>query len=217
MAIDSTKARLDNRAPKILVLAAQVDEEVRRKSNVGQGVRGQSNGGQDQKWPTDVELRRTKDDNVRLSVGAEFRIVNEGDRSVLVRVAGDVDPFLGPGTQTVDGEVHVWLKPEQTCSFYLRSSRSLADWAKVWEARLRGESDQGRASGSIICNDPYDEGVVDRWAIQFHGYPVKPKRYDVAAWVVRTGKADPPVVRSFVHPQEREYFVSKRKNLRLEE
>ncbi len=209
MAIDSTKARLDNRAPKLLVLATDTDSDVRGKSDVGQ----------DQKWPTDAELRRTRDDNVRLSVGAVFRIVNEGDRSVLVRVQGDVDYFraIGPRFNRVDGELHTWLNPEQSCVFRLRSSRPLQEWAEIWQARQQGLSDPACTNGTIICSDPYDEGVVDRWDIQFHGYPVESRLGDVAAWVVRTGETDPPVVRATVYPQEREYFVSKRRNLRLED
>jgi hypothetical protein len=97
VAVEATKARLDARAPRLLVTAALAESEVARGRS-GSGIRQVG-----APWPGDREFRRTEDDYQVLAVGAQIDITNEGDRSVNVWIDGStllLRPSIPPAKQS---------------------------------------------------------------------------------------------------------------------
>ncbi|WP_158852820.1 hypothetical protein [Saccharothrix deserti] len=210
LAIDSTKARLDARAPRLLVTAAPTHGEV---------VMGPSGSGQPRPWPVDRTFRRTEDDYQYLLTGAQVDIKNEGDRSQRVGIDANEVTLLRPENGNITpngGRITVLLAPGESCEFRLADQRTLQQWSEVWEARRGGEAAAGKTGGEVICSDPYDEGIVDRWKIELYSYPVEPILNDLAGWRIRNGQTDPPIVTTYISQQTREYYLSKQGNRKLE-
>jgi hypothetical protein len=209
LAIDSTKTRLDARAPRLLVKSAPTHAEV---------VMGPSGSGDPQPWPLDRHFRRTEDDHVSLILGAQIDVTNEGDRSQKVWIDGNVEllrPEGGNLTPT-GGRITVFLGPGERCEFRLTESRTLKEWTESWQARQRGDTGPSMSTGHVICSDPYDEGVVDRWELQLFGNPVKQIQNDLAGWRIRNGHTNPSVAEVAVRQQTREYYLSKHEDKKLE-
>lgn len=208
LAIDSTKARLDARAPRLLVRAAPV---------IGEVVMGKSGSGLPQPWPLDRQFRRTEDDHVTLLVGAQIDVKNEGDRSQRIWIDGNAALLRPEGANLTpnSGRITISLGPGESCEFRLTEARPLHQWAACWEARKQSNLDPAKSVGEVICSDPYDEGVVDRWRIELYGYPVESIPNDLAGWKIRNGQTNPPVVEAVVMQQVRDYFISKIEDRKL--
>lgn len=209
VAVDSTKARLDARAPRLWVRAASTRDEV---------VMGHGGSGFLQPWPIERTFRRTDDDYQQLILGAQVDVKNEGDRSQRVWIDGDAALLRPEGgdISTSPGRITVFLNPGESCEFRLTISKPLHEWAAAWDARKAGNTDAAKTVGHVICSDPYDEGVIDRWAIELWAYPVENIPGDLAGWKIRNGATNPPVVDVAVLQQTRDYYLSKHENRRLE-
>lgn len=210
METNSTKSRLDERAPKLLVAP-----EFSAEDKVTKGI------GSAEEFPEWHELRHTRDDGQRLATGAGFVITNEGDRSVEVylKIEGEIS-FVEPADSDVPresyGKRHLWLAPKGSCRFRISKASPLVEWINAWEAHKNGDETLSRIFCNVSCSDPYDEGVIDKWICEVYCYPVSPSEDDVAAWIVRNRyMMSPPPARGSVIPQQREYFLSKQADERL--
>jgi hypothetical protein len=147
---------------------------------------------------------------------SKVRCFPEGDRSVSLTIDGAVK-LLRPDASAVrieGNQITVALEPGASCEFRLEDARILADWATQRQGRDSGTAAIPEAA-ELICSDPYDEGIIDRWRLETFSYPVQPKSGDVAAWLLRPPLSDPPVIMSHVGPTRREYYVSKQDDRRL--
>ncbi len=229
LAIDSTKARLDARAPRIFVRSAPTQGEV---------VMGRSGSGLPQPWPIDRTFRRTEDDYTTLLVGAQIDVTNEGDRSQRIciigavgasaptlvssgskraRVGGYIELLRPEGANLTPNsdQVTIFLAPGESCEFRLTEARTVQQWATCWDAHTKGDANPSKSIGQVTCSDPYDEGVIDRWTIELYGYPIEPIPNDLAGWKVRNGQKNPQVAEVAVMQQERAYYLSKKENREL--
>jgi hypothetical protein len=229
LAIDSTKARLDARAPRLLINAPSTHGEV---------VMGRQGSGIPQPWPLDRQFRRTEDDFTTLLVGTQIDVKNEGDRSQRICIIGAVGssaPMLvssgskrariggyiellrpeGANLTPNSDQVTIFLSPGERCEFRLMEARTVEQWAACWDAREEGDTNPSKSVGQVTCSDPYDEGVVDRWTIELYGCPIEPIPNDLAGWRIRNGQANPSVVEVVVLQQERAYYLSKNENREL--
>ncbi|MDZ5444737.1 hypothetical protein U2F26_18640 [Micromonospora sp. 4G57] len=88
----------------------------------------------EEKWvawtdPADV-LRRTRDDAVRIKIGADFEILNEGNASVYIRFIGR---YLQAGEEYrfLEGdEPRVFLAPGETTVRRLQGEATLERWSR---------------------------------------------------------------------------------------
>jgi hypothetical protein len=206
---EAIKTRLDARAPKLTVTASSAKGEVAR----GRPLR--DSGRLENAWPREREFRRTADDYKYLSLGAQFGVQNEGDRTVRVTVSGSIHwlrPNLNIAERISEDAVAVDLAPGDACEFRLEDGRPLHEWVEAWEGRRSGDNRHAIRPGRVSCSDPYDDGVIDQWTLEVVAYPVEPKPDDLAAWVLRPTINEPdgpPVVSAFVLPQQRRYYLSK--------
>ena len=208
LAIDSTKARLDARAPRIWVRSAPTQGEV---------VMGKSEVGLPQPWPLEQTFRRTEDDHKTLLVGAQIDVTNEGDRSQRICIAGNVQLLRPEGANLTpnSGQITVFLGPGKSCEFRLMEAGHVDSWAANWDSYQKGDVHLCKSIGQVTCSDPYDEGVIDRWTIELYGYPIEPIPNDIAGWKIRNGQTNPPVVEVVVMQQVRAYYISKNENREL--
>lgn len=208
LAIDSTKARLDARAPRILVRSASTQGEV---------VMGKSGSGLPQPWPLERTFRRTEDDHVTLLVGAQIDVKNEGDRSQRICVDGNVQLLRPEGANRTpnSGQLTVFLAPGESCEFRLVEVGTVEHWAAIWDEHQKGDTVLGKCIGQVTCSDPYDEGVIDRWTVELYGYPIERIPNDLAGWKIRNGQTNPPVVDMVMRQQERAYYLSKNEDREL--
>jgi len=199
MSVEATKTRLDARAPRLRVLF---------RSSYDDPVRAWGGSGEPEPWPTSEILRQPKHDRQRFVLAAEFVVMNEGDRSVEISLTGPINWSFRDGRDPSNDAIV--LPPGKSNAFWLRDVRPLSDWVQNWQAYERGVAPSQVVVGEVICSDPYDEGVVDRWRLNLICYPFEPVPDETGAWRARTEVGEPRVVTAHVPPQRRQYYVSKR-------
>jgi hypothetical protein len=211
LAAEAVKARLDARGPRLIVFTTPTENEVARgRSSTGTGA--------GDPWPMEREFRRSEDDYQKIALGTQIDIVNEGDVSVEVWIDGATQVLRpeGPSVRNESGRFIVPLGQGGRCEFRVDALRPLTDWIELWDERGKGGAPSPAARATVICSDSFDEGVIDRWQIEVVAYPVEPKPNDLAAWLLRKRGGSPPLVTSFVYPQKRTYYLSKRSTHVLE-
>jgi hypothetical protein len=162
-------------------------------------------------------FRRTEDDHTSLIVGAQVEVTNEGDRSQRVWIDGNAKLLRPEGGNLSHnpGRIIVLLGPSEKCEFRIIEERTLKKWTEVWQARQDGDGAPTISRAEVICSDPYDEGVIDRWELQLIGNPVEQIPNDLAGWKIRNGETNPPVVEVAVRQQTRDYYLSKHDDRKL--
>ncbi|MEU1843367.1 hypothetical protein [Micromonospora sediminicola] len=198
VALEAAKARLDARAPVLRVMKQSVQAEV---------LWWESPMGDREVLPNSQELRRTKDDALKLVMGANFLIRNEGAVAVEVTLNGG---FYRLGKRPLRRLDSVSLAPGESSTVRLEEPRTLVEWTENWSAQERGaQSLPQTIVGEVICSDAFDDGVIDRWRLELWCWPVRPVPDDLSAWRVNTSDEAPSAVNPVVVPGSRSYYRSK--------
>lgn len=195
--VEAAKSRLDARAPLIRVLLDEPEPSPLQPSTTG---------GRAQPCPPGTEFRLPRDREEPLVLRVGGRVANLGEDVATVQlnvplvVRGDHQKTRPSLSSTL-----VELDPGTGVTFELEEARPLAAWVENWQG-----PDHHLIIGQVVCSDPYDDGIIDRWTIELGGRPVEPIPGEDGGWRTRNAVGLPPVESPSTRLRhERLYYVSK--------
>lgn len=204
VALDQTRARLDDQAPRVEV----------HQENPAWPPLGASAVGMPQPWPGQHEWHFPRDGDVLLALRVDAVITNHSDRAVQVTFNGDL---YETGTDRLTKMRHrMLLRPDETVTTQLLKLYPLTDWAHdhgVYAAGGSFEDLRAVAAGTVRVHDDRDNGVVDTWNLRLSGWPLQPDAQRDGMWRLTLPTINEEAVRcvdfEMQPPRERSYWLSR--------
>jgi hypothetical protein len=211
--VEAVRARLDASAPMIRVEVDAVDWPPVFPASFRDGA--------NQPIPSDFKLTVPRDLARRIDVRARGTVANHGQVPAYVRLDGGgkfamkltlLEIGNKAGAITSDDETQATLGPGRALVFEVQAGRPLQEWLEAFDHQADAPP-QSYLRFDVVVDDHRDNGVIDHIPVVIQAYPVNRQTDDAGSCF-----APPqPQAACTVEPQERHYFMSKRKNLRLGE
>jgi hypothetical protein len=223
-ALEAEKARLEQRAPRLVVSIGRPEWPPSRQPLFAGGELGQHEEGRAFRMPAAAQEP--------VGLRAEGRIRNEGQRSVRVRLdnvhvkrmhaiqVGEPSP-TGNVSQKLETRwepptaagYEQWLPADAEITFRVDETRPASQWVENDVARREeGKPGPNAIIAQIVADDGMDNGVIDRWTIELGGFPLEPVPGEGMSWRIGSYLPDQRPVHAVVRPQERLFYRSKSAN-----
>lgn len=206
LATEAVRVRLDARAPRVVMVAHNT-------GMVWPPLSVPTIGGP-QPHPADRgPFRMPKDGNIVLLVRCFYKLRNDGDSAVQVR--------LGQPSRSGDKLRHeVWIEPHEEFSGTFDVQHTVAEWVAIWEERDRTRGPVDESMFEAVYLDQADAGVIDYYRAVLSGTIVRPVPNETGAWTIIDGPGVTGEVGSIVltdQPTRRRYFLSRERGIELPE
>jgi hypothetical protein len=159
----------------------------------------------------------------RIDLRVQGSMTNHGPAPAYIELNGDaqfeLSSALGELPEPRRGTVldhstgkRARIDPGETLPFIFQSGRSLQEWLDAFDHQTEAPPTSFLRC-EVIVDDHRDNGVVDNIFVVMQGYPIWRKRDDLGSCFV----APQPTVTAWVEPHERKHFLSKQKELLIED
>jgi hypothetical protein len=206
LATEAVRVRLDSRAPRIVMVA--------RDTGMIWPPLWVSSIGEPQAHPADRgPFRMPKDGNIVLLVRCLYKLRNDGDSAVQVRLSQ-------PSRIGDKLREEVWIEPHDEFSGSFDVQRTVAEWVAIWEERDRTRGPVDDFIFEAVYLDQADAGVIDNYRAVLAGTIVKPVPNETGAWELIDGPGVTGEIGSIVltdQPTRRRYFLSRERGIELPE
>ena len=189
--LEATKARIDERAPRLIVIPEGTAGSIRR-------------------WPTNtpliIELQQGEPvgDDEEIGIAGWFRIENQGLTTALVTLPRDVAIYpLNSGATGLNSvqmqrpteRQELRLRPGDGRLLLVQLAKAMDEWKTIY---ARPESTRGYFHVGISSTDTFEDGVSDITLLRFGGIPVQPAEIGwIGTPAVPTTVATEKTIRSY--------------------
>ncbi|MFC7596414.1 hypothetical protein ACFQU3_13935 [Terrabacter sp. GCM10028922] len=204
---EAVKARLDARAPHITVTRAQ---------DILWPPYEPSDFGEAQPLPPGHEYHLPRDGSSRIQARLHLSITNHASWPVTLLLEGIVP--AGWNEQKAPPAA-AEVSPNASEDFFALATRTVAEWVMIAEGRRAGDPGPETAASVTYVEDD-DEAVMDRWDVLIGGTPLTPVPQQDGLWRLSDGPRSDlsghSAIDGLVQIKRREYFLSRRNNLKLD-
>jgi hypothetical protein len=203
MALDATRARMDQSAPRVALQGAHVPAQLFAFSQ------GATSNTYTNEWPAGHTWVFDKDASDIICLKLVVDVLNGSPLPVDIVCSGDFYWNSQPQGQT--GFV---VPPGGTFQVQMQAAFTAKQWVENFEARRAGEPFPWVATSRLIMVEASENGVNDEWELKLSGCPVEPVQGNIAAWRVGAQGLDGNTAFS-ISPRQRWYFFSRAQSTML--
>jgi hypothetical protein len=208
--LENVRARIDARAPLIIVLPDPPDWPPSFPPSSG------VEGGHDQ-MASDQRFPSSQGQERQLLIATNGNLRNDGKSTAFVsfshggRLSEEL-PWVVEVSEQPGSPLYA-IAPGALASFQLLGGRPLREWMGAYCARAADSGEHPEESQlrfEVTVTDQLDAGIIDRIQIIVRGYPIEPVPQDREHWQLASDPRNRPFASTAI--TERLYYASKQKN-----